>query len=111
MCVCVCVCVCVLFDEIYFVLKQFFLSAMTSENCLKPKVKRQLLIMLEDEIFRILKKSQEIGCSSNLVSLMLTGQVSMPYKSAGTHLERINENKTSRDAQLPALPMIALNDL
>ena len=57
------------------------------------------------------KKAQVIGYSSDLVSFVLTGQASMPYKRAGIHLERINEIKISRDAQLPALPMIALNDL
>ena len=59
----------------------------------------------------ILKKAQVIGYSSDLVSLVLTGQASIPYKRAGKHLERTNENRTSRDAQLPTLPMIALNGL
>ena len=79
---------------------------MTGENCLKHS-----FIRSKDEVFKILKKAQVIEYSSDLVSFVLTGQASMPYKRAGTHLERINENKTSRDAQLLALLMIALNDL
>ena len=63
----------VLFDKTYFVLKQFFISAKTSENCLKPKARRQTLTRSEDEVFRILKKAQIIGISSDLVSLVLTG--------------------------------------
>ena len=48
--------------------------------------------------------------SRNLGSVILTGQASRPYKKIGTHLERTDENRTSRDAQLPGLPMIALSD-
>ena len=55
-----------------------FLSAMTSENCTKPKARRQSLTRSEDEVFGILKKAQVIEYSSDLVSLVLTGKASLP---------------------------------
>ena len=84
------------------------------QRWLEKTARRHSFTRSEDEVFRILKKAQVIGYSGDLVSFVLTGQASIPYfymVSVGTHLDRINENKTLRDAQLLALPMIALNDL
>ena len=62
-------------------------------------------------MFRILKKAQVIGYSSDLFFLVSTGQASILYIRAGTQLERTSEIKTSRDEQLLALPMVTLDDL
>ena len=67
----------------------------------KPKARRHSFTRSKDEVYRILKKEQVIGYSSDLVSFVLTGQASMPYKGAGTHLERsglLRVDRTSFDA-------------